>query len=626
MTLLAAYKVLLYRMSGKEDISVGVPIAGRTRVELEGLIGFFVNTLVMRSQLSGEESFQEVMSREKEVVLGAFGHQDAPLERVVEELQPERSLSYSPLFQVAFDLQNTPASALRLGGLVFSPAEADWTMVKFDLTLSMEETEQGLAGFFSYRTDLFDAATIARWSGHFKTLLESIVADPSQTISNLSILSEAERRQLLTDWNSTQSDYPSQSCIHQLFEAQAERSAEAVAVVFDNERLTYEELNSRANKLGRYLQGLGVGPEVLVGVYVERSLEMIVGLLGILKAGGAYVPIDPGYPLERVSFMLCNIKAPVILTQQRFAQALPLNEARVVYLDSDWESISHHSEQNFVGGATADNLAYAIFTSGSTGRPKGVMVEHGGLCNLAEAQIRAFGVQPDSRVLQFAAFSFDASVSEVFTTLLTGATLWLAKKECLMAGPELIDLFREGAINIVTLPPTVLSALPEDRFPSLRTVVAAGETCSADIVRRWAAGRRFLNAYGPTEVTVCATIAEVIDENSRPSIGRPIANTQVYVLDEQQQPVPIGVMGEIHIGGAGLSRGYLNRADLTAERFIPSSFSNEPGARLYKTGDMARYLPDGNIEYLGRVDHQVKVRGYRIELGEIEEVLRQYPA
>ena len=415
--------------------------------------------------------------------------------------------------------------------MVFSPVEADWTTAKFDLTLSMEETEQGLVGFWGYRTDLFDAATIARMSEHFKTLLEGIVADPAQTLSNLPILSEAERRQLLTDWNSTQSDYSSQSCIHQMFEAQAERTPEAVAVVFEKERLSYKELNSRANKLGRYLQGLGVGPEVLVGVYVERSLEMIVGLLGILKAGGAYVPIDPAYPPERVSFMLGDIKAPVILTQQRFARALPLSETRVVYLDSDWEAIARHSEQNFVSGATADNLAYVIFTSGSTGQPKGVMVEHGGLCNLAEAQMQAFGVQPDSRVLQFAAFSFDASVSEVFTTLIKGATLWLARQERLMPGPELIDLFREGAINIVTLPPTVLSALPEERFPSLRTVIAAGEACSADIVRRWAAGRKFLNAYGPTEATVCATMAEVIDESPRPSIGRPIANAQVYVLD-----------------------------------------------------------------------------------------------
>ncbi|HYP28610.1 MAG TPA: amino acid adenylation domain-containing protein, partial [Blastocatellia bacterium] len=566
------------------------------------------------------------MRREREVVLGAFGNQEVPFERVVEQVRPERSLSYSPLFQVAFDLQNTPASSLRLGDIVFSQVEAEWTTAKFDLTLSMEEAEQGLIGFWGYRTDLFDAATIARISEHFKTLLEGIVADPGRTLLDLPILSEAERRQLLVDWNSTQSDYSNQTCIHEMFEAQAERTPEAVAVVFEKERLSYRELNSRANKLGRYLKSLGVGPEVLVGVYVERSLEMIVGLLGILKAGGAYVPIDPGYPPERVSFMLSDIKAPVILTRQKFAGALPLSETRVVYLDSDREAIARHSEQNFVGGATADNLAYVIFTSGSTGRPKGVMVEHGGLCNLAEAQARAFGVQPDSRVLQFAAFSFDASVSEVFTALIKGATLWLASQERLMPGQELVDLFREGEISIATLPPTVLSALPEERFPSLRTVIAAGEACSADIVRRWAAGRKFLNAYGPTEATVCATMAEIVDGSARPTIGRPIANARVYVLDERQQPVPIGVAGEIHIGGAGVARGYLNRADLTAERFIPDPFGGEAGARLYRTGDLARYLPDGSIEFLGRKDHQVKVRGYRIELGEIEEALKRHPA
>jgi amino acid adenylation domain-containing protein len=412
---------------------------------------------------------------------------------------------------------------------------------------------------------------------------------------------------------------------HQLFEFQVKRTPDAVAVVFEGEHLTYQELNHRANQLAHYLRTLGVGPEVLVGICMKRPLEMIVGLLGILKAGGAYVPLDPAYPQERLAFMLQDAQTPVLLTQKRLMSLLPEHGAKVVCLDADWKAIALESEENPVCGVTPDNLAYVIYTSGSTGKPKGVLVAHRSLCNLAKVQVKSFDVQPKSRVLQFASLSFDASVSEVFITLVAGATLILSTRDSLLLGPALIQLLREQAITHVTLPPSVLAVLPAEELPALRTMIVAGEACPSDLVALWAPGRRFFNAYGPTEATVCATIAECTDSSQKLPIGYPITNTQVYLLDAQQQPIPVGVPGEIHLGGVGLARGYLNQPHLTAEKFIPNPYSDEPGVRLYKTGDLARYLPSGQLEFLGRLDQQVKIRGFRIELGEIEAVLSQHP-
>jgi len=412
---------------------------------------------------------------------------------------------------------------------------------------------------------------------------------------------------------------------HQLFESQVEQTPDAVAVVFEEEQLTYQELNHRANQLAHHLRHLGVGPEVLVGICVERSLEMVTSILGILKAGAAYVPLDPAYPKERLAFMLEDAQTPVLLTQKRLVPVVPEHSAKVVCLDTDWDAIALESEENPVSGATPNNLAYVIYTSGSTGKPKGVLVAHRSLCNLVKAQLKDFDVQPDSCVLQFASSSFDASVSEVFMTLVTGATLVLSARDSLLPGPALIRLLREQAITHVTLPPSVLAVLPVEELPRLRTMIVAGEACPSDLVALWVPGRRFFNAYGPTEATVCTTIAECTDSRQKLPIGYPIANTQVYLLDAQLQPVPIGVPGEIHIGGIGLARGYLNQPQLTAEKFIPNPYSEEPGARLYKTGDLARYLPDGQLEFLGRLDQQVKIRGFRIELGEIEAVLNQHP-
>ena len=626
MTLLAAFKTLLYRYTGQADIPVGSPIANRNRAEIQGLIGFFVNTLVLRTDLSGDLTFRQLLARIREVSLEAYAHQDLPFEKLVEELQPERKLSYNPLFQVAFVLQTAPVAAESIAGLNLALLDFENQTAKVDLTLYLEENQEEISGQFEYSTDLFDAVTIRRMAGHFLTLLEGIAANPERRIEELPLLGEKERHQLLVEWNDTRADYPSDLCIHQLFEAQVDRTPDAIAVVLEDQKLTYRELNKRANQLAHYLQKLGVKPEVLVGICVERSLDTIVGILGILKAGGAYVPLDPAYPRERLAFTLEDAQISVLLTQARLVESLPKHQGPIVCLDTDWEIIERQSEESPGCSFTPENLAYVIYTSGSTGKPKGVLVAHSGLSNLATAQIRIFNVQPNSRVLQFASVSFDASISEVVMALLAGATLVMGTRDSLLPGPSLIQLLRDFAIATVTLPPSALAVLPANELPALRTIIVAGEACSRDLIAKWSSGRRFFNAYGPTESTVCATIAECTDSKEPASIGRPIANTQVYILDAQKQLVPIGVPGELYIGGAGLARGYLNGPELTAVSFIPNPFSNGSGSRLYKTGDRARYLPDGNIEYLGRIDSQVKIRGYRIELGEIEETLRQHPA
>jgi amino acid adenylation domain-containing protein len=623
MTLLAAFQTLLYRYSGQEDILIGSPIANRNRSEIEQLIGFFVNSLVLRTDLSGNPTFRELLRRVREVTLGAYAYQDLPFERLVESLQPERDLNRNPLFQVVFALQNAPIEALELPGLRLSPLDIDPGTARFDLEFQVVECLGSLGVVVVYSTDLFDQITITRMLEHFQALLESIVTHPEQRLANLSLLTEIERHQLLRLWNDTQADYPKDLCIHQLFEAQVERSFEAVAVVFEDEQLTYRELNIRSNQLAHYLQKLGVGPEVLVGICIERSLEMIVGVLGILKAGGAYVPLDPAYPPERLSFMLSDAQVSILLTQQRWVEQFAPQGLQVVTEES-WGSWG--SRGSCPSSVTANNLAYVIYTSGSTGKPKGVLVQHQGLCNLAQAQIRAFNLQGQNRILQFASLSFDASIFEIVMALSIGATLYLAREESLKSVKALVQLLQDKQITNVTLPPTVLSVLPTQELPALQTIVSAGEACSADIARRWAtASRRFFNAYGPTEATIWSTTDDS-DSNNQPALGRPIANTQVYLLDEQLQLVPIGVKGELYISGDGLARGYLNRPELTAQRFIPHPFSQEPGARLYQTGDIARFRTDGKIEFLGRMDSQVKLRGFRLELGEIEALLGQHPA
>ncbi|GCL39115.1 non-ribosomal peptide synthase [Sphaerospermopsis reniformis] len=577
----------------------------------------------MRTNLEGNPSFSELLTRVREMSLGAYAHQHLPFEMLVEALQPERNLSHSPLFQVMFVLQNTPISTLELSGLSVNLLEVKSEISKFDLTLAMEESASGLVGVWEYNSDLFDSRTIERMAGNFITLLESIVANPQESIAQLPLLTESEKHQLLTEWNDTQVEYPVDKCIHQLFEEQVEKTPNAIAVVFENEQLTYQQLNSRANQLAHHLQSLGVKPDTLVGICVERSLKMIVGLLGILKAGGAYVPLDPEYPQERLSFMLEDAQVSVLLTQKHLIERLPEYQIHLVCVDEIGEQIAQNNENNPSSEVTASHLANLIYTSGSTGKPKGVMVEHKGLCNLAQAQIQTFGINSHSRVLQFASFSFDASIWEILMAFGSGATLYLGTKEAFMPGKSLMEKIRNYEITHITLPPSALAVMPVEELPALQAIIVAGEACGVKLMKQWSMGRNFFNAYGPTEASVCATTAKCSDQDEKITIGRPIANVQTYILDENLRPVPIGVPGELHIGGNGLARGYLNRPELTKEKFIANPFNN--AEKLYKTGDLARYLADGNIEYIGRIDNQVKIRGLRIELGEIEAVLNQHP-
>ncbi len=626
MTLLAAFKLLLARLTGQNDIVVGTPIAGRNRTELEGLIGFFVNTLVLRTRFSSDLTFRELLQRVRSVSLDAYKYQEFPFEKLVDELKPERDPSLTPLFQIMFAFETVTTGEIQLSGLQFTSARAENESGKFDMTLGMVESKDELVAILRYNQDLFNRSTSERVLSCFGNLLEEIAAGPDRRISQVRLLSPAERSQLIEQWNQTEVMFPSQ-CAHRLFEDRVERRPEAIALVFRHEQLSYQELNARANQVAHHLRKLGVGPEVLVGVCVERSVEMIVALLGILKAGGAFMPLDPSYPQERIEFMVADAGLSILLTQEHLRDRIPTRPGFTsLCLDGDWLSIAKLSHENPEVPVAPENLAYAIYTSGSTGQPKGVLLHHGGLSNLALAQAGAFAVSTDSRILQFASFSFDATVSEIFKTLLSGATLCMATAESLMPVTPLLQLLREQRITMVTLPPSVLSVLPKADLPNLRTVISAGEACSAEMAATWSAGgRHFLNAYGPTEITVCATRSEPLDGSCKPPIGRPIANMEAYVLDANLEPVPIGVVGELYIGGVGVARGYLRRPGLTAERFIPHPFSQQPGRRLYRTGDLASFREDGQLDYRGRMDQQVKVRGFRIELGEIETVFAQHP-
>ncbi len=622
MTMLAAFQTLLYRYTQQEDIAVGSPIANRNRSELEGLIGFFVNSLVLRTDLSGNPTFRELLNRVREVTLGAYTHQDLPFEKLVEELHPERDLSRHPLFQVVFSLQNTPIEALELPGLKLSLFDFDNKVAKLDLEFHLWHDLETLKGEVVYSTDLFDQSTITRMLGHFQILLEGIVDNRKQRLSDLPLLTKEERQQLLIDWNNTKRSYPDNKCFHQLFEAQVKQTPDAIALVFGNQKLSYKELNIRSNQLAHYLKKIGVKTESLVGICVERSPEMIIGLLGVLKAGGAYLPLDPSYPQERLNFILKDARVSVLLTQEKLLQPFTEYSNPIISIDKDWATITQNSPENPTSCVTLENLAYVIYTSGSTGQPKGVLIEHRGLSNLAADQIEVFNLQPSHRILQFASLSFDASIFEIVMALQIGATLYLANKECLLPGKTLLQLLREKAITHVTFPPAVLAVLPTESLPALQTIISAGEPCSEDIVKRWwSSSRRLFNAYGPTEATVWSTVAEIKSISEKLPIGRPIANIEIYILDQHLQPLPIGILGELYIGGDGLARGYLNSPELTAKKFIPNPFNDKKGARLYKTGDLARYRPDGNIEFLGRADNQVKIRGFRIELSEIETVI-----
>ncbi|RKH23190.1 amino acid adenylation domain-containing protein, partial [Corallococcus sp. CA031C] len=623
MTLLAGFQVLLSRHSGQTDIVVGADIANRHHAETEGLIGFFINQLALRARLEDDPTFLTLLGRVKDTALGAYAHQDLPFEELVKAINPERSLAHAPLFQVKLILQNTPTSALELPGLTFRASGAESVSSNLDLTLSITETPQGLSCQWVYSTDLFDASTMDRMSTRLRALLESAVAEPAARVSSLTVLSAEERRTLLEDWNDTALALPEDGGLHGLVEAQVERTPDAVAVEFQGESLTYRELNARANQLAWHLRGLGVRAETRVGVCLERSLELVVALLGVLKAGGAYVPLDPSYPSERLGAMLEDARVPVVVTQDTLADEVPSRGEWLLSVDAEAATIARKSKENPPSLTDARNAAYVIFTSGSTGRPKGVLVEHRGIRNTILRTVGDFDVQPGRRVLQFTAFGFDASVLEIFGTLAGGGTLVLVPRDALLPGPELTALLRDQHITTSVLLPPVLAALPQEALPELQTIISGAEALPSELVERWGVGRRFVNCYGPTEISVTATSAEVAPGEGRPGIGRPYPNTRLYVLDGTGQPVPTGVLGELFIGGMGVGRGYLERPDLTAERFVPDAFGGEPGGRLYRTGDVVRYRADGQLEFAGRADHQVKLRGFRIELGEIEAVLGQ---
>ena len=633
MTLLAAFQVLLARYSGQEDICVGTPIANRGQAELESLIGLFVNTLVLRADFSKELSFRTLLKQVRETCLGAYAHQDLPFEKMVDLIQPERNLSHSPLFQVMFVIQNSPRRAESLPGLKIEPLEAHPGTAKFDLTFFMLEEEGHLSGAVEYNTDLFDSATIARMIEHFQLLLAGIVRDPDCNTARLPILDEKERRLLLEEWNNTQAPFPSESCAHHLIEEQVRRSPDAIAVTYKDQKLTYQELDRRANQLAHFLAGWGVGPDTCVGLCLERSIEMMIGLLGILKSGGAYVPLDPYYPADRLAFMLEDSGVSMLLTQHSLFNQIPDTQARIVSLDSGWAEIAAYPDSPVDSQAGPDNLAYVIYTSGSTGKPKGAMIIHRGLVNYLTWCQRAYPLEMGQGTPVHSSISFDLTVTSLFPVLLAGRTVHMLPEE--LGVEALSEFMRQVKDNsLVKITPAHLKLIGE-QMPAgeaqscTHAFIIGGENLLVDHVDFWqkyAPNTALVNEYGPTETVVgcCVYWAPPGKHQSGViPIGKPIINTRLYVLDPYLQPVPIGVRGELYIGGVGVARGYLNRPDLTAERFLPDPYNPVPGARMYKTGDLVRWLPDGNLECLGRIDFQVKIRGFRVELGEIESALSQ---
>ncbi len=642
MTLLAAFKILLHRYTSEDDIIIGTPIANRNRLETEGLIGFFVNTLVLRTDFSGDPTFPEVLRRVREVCLGAYAHQDLPFERLVEDLRLTRDLSRNPLFQVMFVLQNARLGTVELPGLTLSPMEVDSGTTHFDLTLHIADTGNELVATFAYATDLFDAASIDRMLRHYATLLEAVCVSPDRRLSELPILSETERQQLLVEWNDTGTVEHSTLCIQQLFEARVERTPDAIAVAFEDDYLTYEQLNRKANQVAHSLRTFGVHAEVPVGVFLKPSLDMISGLLGILKAGGVYVPLDPASPKERLAFVLDDAEIPVILTEEPLLSRLPEHTATAVCLDSGGDTIAQENAANPICSTMPENLAYVIYTSGSTGQPKGVLISHASIAEHCLNIGRFYELEGRDRVLQFASLSFDLSLEQILPTLIVGAKLVIISTTE-WRPTEFQRRLAESKLTVLNLPTSYWQELAREwadvseLVPAIqpRLFIVGGDRMLPEFLNLWQRtpmrSVRLINAYGPTEATITATaldIAPWLREQSgfrNIPIGRPLANRATYILDQYGNAVPVGVPGELYVGGAGLARGYLKRPELTAEKFIPNPFSAELGARLYRTGDRARYLLDGNIEFLGRIDHQVKVRGFRIELGEIETALREHP-
>jgi amino acid adenylation domain-containing protein/non-ribosomal peptide synthase protein (TIGR01720 family) len=656
MTLLAAFKTLLYRYTGQEDLLVGSPTAGRQSARFAQTVGYFVNPVVLRTSPTGALSFEEFLKQVRETALAAFAHQEYPFALLVKQLQPERDPSRSPLFQVMFALNKShlegeaglgafalgeEGARMNLGGLPLESVRLEQRIAQFDLSLTMVEVGEELSASLEYNTDLFDAATVRRLLGHFRTLLEAVTARPSQRLDRLPLLTESERHLLLCEWSGAVAGRAGEAApapsVHQLFEQQAARRPESTAVVFEGARLSYGELNARANRLAHYLRGRGVGAEVPVAICVERSLEMVVALLGVLKAGGAYVPLDPRYPRERLAYMLEDARAPWLLTQRHLVEALPASGAQVLRLDEDWGEIARESEDNPTFGQQPESLAYLIYTSGSTGRPKGVMVAHRSLAAAYHSWRKPYLLDSAPCVLQMANFSFDVCTEDVLRALLSGGKLVLCSRDTLLSPQNLYELMRAERVELADFAPALIRPLLQyleetgQSLDFMRVLISGADALYVEEykkLRRLGGDARVLNSYGLTEATIDNLVFESsaaeISSNGIAPLGRPFAGVRVYLLDGHLEPVPVGVAGEFYVGGGCLARGYLHRPDLTAERFIPNPFADEPGARLYQTGDLARFLPDGNVEFLGRKDEQVKVRGYRIELGEIEATLKQH--
>ncbi len=640
-TLLAGFQLLLYRLSNQTDILVGSPTAGRNRAEFEELIGYFLNPVVLRARMAPEKTFRQLLSEVRQTVIGGISQQDCPFPTVVERLQPPRDASRSPIFQVAFGWDKPRRSIEEMAGasgvdrLPSDPAQLGLEPFglgqqgsAFDLMLMMLSRGDSLSGALQFNSDLFDESTVGRWVEHFQTLLSGIVANPDQSLADLPLLAETQITEMVEQRNQTQCDYRSDQTIHQLIESQVAATPDRVAVQCGAQQLTYLELNSRANSLARHLNDLGVGPDSLVGVYVERSIEMLVGVLGVLKAGGAYVPLSPGTPADRLAYMLEESQAPVVLTTSDLRDELPSNSATSICLDTDWEAISNSSEENVDSPTSSRNLAYVIFTSGSTGKPKGVQLEHQSVVNFLESMQREPGIGPDDTLLAVTTLTFDISVLEIFLPLIVGAKVNIVTREVAADGSQLAKAVGELGTTIMQATPATWRLLIEAGWQGNGEikVLCGGEAMPRDL------GNELLdrcgslwNMYGPTETTIWSAVDRVEAGDGSVSIGKPIANTQIYILDQQMKPMPIGVPGDLYIGGSGLARGYLNRPELTQERFVSDPFSQDPSARIYKTGDLAKWSPDGGLEFLGRTDFQVKIRGYRIELGEIEAILGRHP-
>ena len=629
MVLLAGFQVLLHRYTGEEDMIVGSPTANRSRAEIENVIGFFVNNLVLRTDVSGNPTVRELLARTREVALEAYAHQDVPFDELVEVLKPRRALDHSPLFQVMFSFQNLPIPDIDLPGLTLSPIDIETNTARFDLSVDIAERKEGLKLHFEYNLDVLDSATIERMPEHFRGLLEGFVRKPDARIADLPMLTEMARRQPIGTGHGASAAYPKDKCVHVLFEEQVARSPDAVAVTCEGNCLTYRELNERANRLARQLKKHGIGPDALVGVWVERSLDMVVAVLGALKAGGAYVPLDPSFPIERIEFMIHDSQLHVLLTQEKFTARLSGKAAAcVLRMDADWPPIACEAADDLPSSAKPENLAYVIYTSGSTGKPKGVEIEHRSVVNFLVSMREEPGLTATDRLVSVTTLSFDIAGLEIYGPLTVGGHVIIASRSTALDGVALAALLEQSHATVMQATPATWRLIFEAGWrglPSLK-VLCGGEALSRELADKLlATGAEVWNLYGPTETTIWSTVGRVEPGDSYPDIGHPIANTAVYIRDSQRRPVPFGVPGEIYIGGDGLARAYLNRPELTSERFVADPFSDASAARMYATGDLGRYREDGTIQCLGRIDQQVKIHGFRIELGEVETAITNAP-